>query len=50
MIKIFIEMIKFLIKRNKYFLIPILIGFFVFALAFIAAKGSAVAPFIYTIF
>jgi hypothetical protein len=50
MIKTFIEMIKFLIKRNKYFLIPIFIGFFVFAFVFILAKGSAVAPFIYTIF
>lgn len=50
MIKTFVEMIKFLIKRNKYFLIPIFISFFVFAFVFILAKGSAVAPFIYTIF
>ncbi len=50
MFKTFVEMIKFLIKRKKYYLIPIFVGFFIFAAVFILAKGSAFAPFIYTIF
>ncbi len=47
---IFIELFHFLRVRKKYWLLPV---FLVLALAgglLIAAKGSVVAPFIYTIF
>ena len=44
------EVFEFLIKRKKFWLIPIivillLVGFFI-----ILTEGSAIAPFIYTLF
>lgn len=44
------EFFTFLIQRKKYWLVPILlIGLTIGALLFFA-QGSAVAPFIYTLF
>lgn len=42
--------IKFLIKKNKILLIPIFVLMGVFGLLFVVAKGSVIAPFIYTLF
>tara|TARA_A100001011_G_C13551492_1_gene532579 strand:- start:119 stop:268 length:150 start_codon:yes stop_codon:yes gene_type:complete len=44
------EFIKFLIIRKKYWLIPILIFLVMFGGFLVVTQGTAVAPFIYTIF
>ena len=44
------EFWEFLRERKKYWLLPIIIVFFVFGGLIILSQGSAVAPFIYTIF
>ena len=44
------EFLEFLIVRKKYWLIPIIIVLFLFGGLIILSQGSAVAPFIYTIF
>jgi hypothetical protein len=44
------EIIEFLFNRKKYWLIPILIMMLLFGGLIILTQGSAVAPFIYTIF
>ena len=42
--------ISFVISRDKYWLIPILILFFLLSGIIFLTQGTAVAPFIYTIF
>ena len=44
------EFLKFLIVRKKYWLLPIIITLVLFGGLIILSQGSAVAPFIYTIF
>jgi hypothetical protein len=44
------EFLYFLKVRKKYWLIPILIVLLMFGALIILSQGSAVAPFIYTIF
>jgi hypothetical protein len=44
------ELISFVIARGKYWLIPILILFFLLSGIIFLTQGTAVAPFIYTIF
>ena len=44
------EFLEFLIIRKKYWLIPILLVLVVFGGLIILSQGSAIAPFIYTIF
>ncbi len=44
------EFWEFLKIRKKYWLLPILIVLLIFGGIIILAQGSAVAPFIYTIF
>ena len=44
------EFINFLRVRKKYWLIPILLVLSIFGALIILSQGSAVAPFIYTIF
>ncbi len=44
------EFFKFLIIRKKYWLIPILIFLLIFGGFLVVTQGTAVAPFIYTIF
>jgi hypothetical protein len=44
------EFIRFLSVRKKYWLLPIIIVIFLFGGLIILSQGSAVAPFIYTIF
>ena len=44
------EFLEFLKVRKKYWLIPIIIVLVVFGGLIILSQGSAIAPFIYTIF
>jgi|TARA_B100001059_G_scaffold217721_1_gene237267 hypothetical protein len=44
------EFLKFLSIRKKYWLLPIIIAIFIFGGLIILSQGSAVAPFVYTIF
>jgi len=45
-----IEFYNFLKHRKKYWLLPTLIIFLLFGGLIILTQGSAIAPFIYTIF
>jgi len=45
-----IEFFNFLKQRKKYWLFPIIIIFLIFGGLIILTQGTAVAPFIYTIF
>ncbi len=44
------EFFAFLKARKKYWLIPILLMMALFGALIVFAQGSAIAPFIYTIF
>ena len=44
------EFWEFLIVRKKYWLLPIIIVLVLFGGLIVLSQGSAVAPFIYTIF
>jgi len=44
------ELWRFLRVRKKFWLLPIFVMMFVFGGLVILTKGSAVAPFIYTLF
>ena len=44
------EFSEFLIERKNYWLIPIIIVLALFGILIVLSQGSAVAPFIYTIF
>jgi len=46
----FREFFEFLMVRKKYWLLPIIILLFLFGGLLVLSQGSAVAPFIYTIF
>ncbi len=48
--KLFIELMKFVFVRKKFWLLPIIIVLFMFGIIIVLTQGSAVAPFIYTIF
>ena len=50
MISILIELLVFLRMRKKYWLLPIVIMLAVFGGLIVLTQGSAVAPFIYTLF
>ncbi len=50
MIEFFKEFWDFLKVRKKYWLIPILIVLALFGSLIVLSQGTAVAPFIYTIF
>ena len=45
-----IELYRYFSTRKKYWLIPIILILFIFGGLFVLTQGSAVAPFIYTIF
>ena len=45
-----LEFIRFIGKRKKYWMLPIIIVLLVFGGLVILSQGSAIAPFIYTIF
>ena len=44
------EFLNFLKERKKYWLLPIIIVLGLFGVLIVLSQGSAVAPFIYTIF
>jgi hypothetical protein len=44
------ELWRFLLNRKKYWLVPVMITLVVFGGIIVLANGSAVAPFIYTLF
>jgi hypothetical protein len=44
------EFLDFLIQRKKYWLFPIVFFLLIFGVLIVLSQGSAVAPFIYTIF
>ena len=44
------EFMRFLINRKKYWLVPILLAMLLIGFLIVFSKGSAVAPFIYTVF
>ena len=44
------EIAKYLMHRKKFWLIPILLFLLLFGGFFVVTQGTAVAPFIYTIF
>jgi Family of unknown function (DUF5989) len=50
MLTLISEFWVFLRARKKFWLAPLLIALFVLGLLLVVAKGSAVAPFIYTLF
>ena len=50
MLSIIGELWTFLRVRKKYWLIPLVVSMFALGLLLVAAKGSAIAPFIYTLF
>jgi Family of unknown function (DUF5989) len=50
MVSFVAELWMFIKVRKKYWLIPVIVMLAVFGGLLILAKGSAVAPFIYTLF
>jgi hypothetical protein len=44
------ELWAFMRARKKYYLIPILVVMVILGALIVMAKGSAIAPFIYTLF
>ena len=50
MIEFIKEFLEFLGERKKYWLFPIIIVLALFGILIVLCQGSAVAPFIYTIF
>lgn len=45
-----LELVAFLRARKKYWLLPILVMMVLFGGLIVLSQGSAVAPFIYTLF
>ncbi len=50
MLAISAELWRFMLSRKKYWLVPVMISMVVFGGLIVLAKGSAIAPFIYTLF
>ena len=44
------ELLRFMLARKKFWLIPIIVMMALFGALIILSQGSAVAPFIYTLF
>lgn len=49
-LSIFTELWQFMRYRKRYWLLPILIFLILLSIFIVLAEGSAVAPFIYTLF
>jgi hypothetical protein len=45
-----VELWRFMRVRKKYWLVPIIVVMFLLGGLLVLAKGSAIAPFIYTLF
>jgi len=50
MLELFGELWQFLRQRKKFWLLPIIVVLGLFGALLVFAQGSAVAPFIYTLF
>ena len=50
MMSVLRELMEFLLARKKYWLIPVVLVMVMFGGLLVLSQGSAVAPFIYTIF
>ncbi len=50
MLSFFREFWEFLRARKKYWLLPVLVMMVIFGGLLVLTKGSAIAPFIYTLF
>jgi hypothetical protein len=50
MVEFVSELWSFMLERRKFWLIPILLMMALFGGLIVFAKGSAIAPFIYTLF
>jgi hypothetical protein len=50
MLTLISEFWMFLRARKKFWLAPLLVSLFILGILLVVAKGSAVAPFIYTLF
>ena len=50
MLKTVIELFKFLVERKKFWMIPIIFIFILMGGLMILTEGTAVSPFIYTLF
>ncbi len=50
MLTLIVELKNYFLARKKYWLLPIVIMSVVFGGLLVLAKGSAIAPFIYTLF
>ena len=50
MINFLKDFFEFLVERKKYWLWPLLIVLALFGILIVLSQGSALAPFIYTIF
>lgn len=50
MIELFKELWAFLKMRKKFWLLPVILMMFMIGGLLVLAKGSAIAPFIYTLF
>ncbi len=48
--KFIIEILRYVYKRRKFFLIPALFILIIIGTLFVIAEGTAVAPLIYTLF
>lgn len=48
--RVVIELLRFLSEEKKYWLLPIVIVLLVLGLLIVFSQGSAIAPFIYTLF
>ena len=49
-LKILKEIFEFLMEKKKYWLIPIIIILLLIGILIVLTEGSAIAPFIYTLF
>jgi len=49
-VSIIVELWAFLRERKKFWLLPIILMMVLFGILLVFAQGSAIAPFIYTLF
>jgi hypothetical protein len=49
-LRVAVELVHFLSQEKKYWLLPLVLVLLVFGLLILFSEGSALAPFIYTIF
>lgn len=50
MVEVVRELVRFMLVRKKFWLIPVFVMFLVFGGLIILTEGTAVSPFIYAIF